>query len=130
MTTGGAMKTILIIDDNQDFQDLVKYILEQEQYKVLTASNGKQGVLMARQHHPDLILMDVMMPGNDGRETTAYLQAIRQYKDIPVIFITGVVAPDRVEGGNIIDIEGKEYPMIAKPVDRMELIRRIAEVLA
>jgi CheY-like chemotaxis protein len=124
------VKTILIIDDSRGSQVLNKSILEKEQYKVFTASRGREGVNMARDHHPDLILMDVVMPVNDGKETAAYLQAIRKFSNIPVIFVTGAVPEDVVGKGNFIDVEGREYPVLSKPIDRLELIKRVAEALA
>ncbi|MFH0754961.1 MAG: response regulator [Candidatus Omnitrophota bacterium] len=123
------MKTILIIDDNQDFRDMVQYILKNEGYNVLAAADGKQGVLEARKEIPDLILMDVMMPGHGGQETAWYFKAIGKFSDIPIVFLTGVVSEDKPEGGNSITIEGNEYPMISKSVGKTELLRRINELL-
>ena len=124
------MKTILMIDDSRDFLEMVRYVLVQEGYRVLTALDGKQGVAIARHDRPDLILMDVMMPGHDGKETAGYLQAVGRFAGIPVVFLTGVVSEDRAEGGNVVCIEGQDYPMIAKTVDREELIRRVKHHLA
>ena len=124
------MKTILIIDDNQDFRELVHYTLAEKGFRVLMAEDGKQGVAMVRNERPDLILMDVMMPGHDGVETAGYLQAIGRFSGIPVVFLTGVVSEDGPEGGNIITVDGKEYPMIPKTADREDMVNRIKKYLA
>ncbi len=124
------MQTILVVDDNQDFLDLLRYVLAQDGYRVLTALDGRQGVIEAKRERPDLILMDVRMPGHDGVETAAYLQAIGRFSGIPIVFLTGLVAEDKPEGGDTINIDGREYPMIPKMSDSSELLRRIKVYLA
>ncbi len=124
------MKTILLIDDSPDFLEMIKYVLTQAGYRVVTALDGKQGVIQARNAHPDLILMDMKMPGHSGVETAEYLKSIGKFSGIPVVFLTGVVAEDRPEGGATVSVDGQEYDMIPKTVDRLELLRRIKVYLA
>ena len=62
------MHTILLIDDEEDIRALLEYNLKKEGFQVLSASNGRDGIKMAKQHIPDLILLDVMMPERDGVE--------------------------------------------------------------
>ena len=119
------MKTILVIDDNQDFREMLDYILSNEGYKVLVASDGKQGIAQARQERPDLILMDIMMPEHDGTEIAKYLRTIDKLASIPVVFLTGIVSNDHPEGGNVITINGHDFPMIPKIIDQSELLRRL-----
>ena len=123
------MKTILVIDDDLDFREMIRYVLTQEGYRVLSAADGQQGVLEVKREKPDLILMDMMMPGHDGRETVGYLQAIGRFAGIPVVFLTGIVLPDKLEGSDTVDIEGQSYPMILKTVGREELVRRVQQYL-
>jgi DNA-binding response OmpR family regulator len=124
------MKTILVIDDNQDFLEMVRYVLSQEGFRVFTASDGRQGVLQVHHERPDLILMDVMMPGHDGVETAGYLQAIGRFTGIPVVFLTGIVSEDGPEGGDTVRIDGREYPRIMKTVGQKELVLRVKGYLS
>ena len=123
------MKTILVIDDDLDFREMIRYVLTQEGFRVVVAADGQQGVLEAKRDRPDLILMDMMMPGHDGKETAGYLQAIGRFSGIPVVFLTGIVLADRAEGAGTVDVDGQSYPMIPKTVGRDELIRRVKEHL-
>ena len=123
------MKTILVIDDDLDFREMIRYVLSQEGFRVLVAPDGQQGVLEVKREKPDLILMDMMMPGHDGKETAGYLQSIGRFAGIPVVFLTGIVLPDKPEGSDTVDIEGQSYPMILKTVGREELVRRVKKYL-
>ena len=69
------MKTILIIDDEDDIREILGYNLTKEGYKVLQASNGKDGIEMAQKNNPDLVLLDVMMPEMDGIEVCEQLRS-------------------------------------------------------
>jgi CheY-like chemotaxis protein len=82
-------RTVLIVDDCVAERDLYEFVLESE-FEVLTASRGTEAVSLAAKHHPDAIVMDVMMPELDGWETCARLKANRATIDIPVVFLTGV----------------------------------------
>jgi DNA-binding response OmpR family regulator len=124
------MKTILVIDDDQDFREMIRYVLSQEGFRVLAAADGRQGVLEIKRERPDLILMDMVMPGHDGKETATYLQAIGRFSGIPVVFLTGTVVADRPEGDGVINIEGQSYPVILKTVGREGLVRRVKQYLA
>jgi DNA-binding response OmpR family regulator len=124
------MKTILLVDDDQDFLHMIRYVLLQEGYRVLIAQDGKMAVSIVRQDRPNLILMDMKMPGHDGPQTAGYLKAISRFSGIPVVFLTGAVSPNRSEGGNMMEIDGQAYPMILKTVDKKELIDRVKQYIA
>jgi putative two-component system response regulator len=85
--------TVLIVDDCVAERDLYQFALEPE-FNVLTAARGSEAVSLATRHHPDAILLDVMMPEIDGWETCARLKADRETIDIPVVFLTGAADPE------------------------------------
>jgi DNA-binding response OmpR family regulator len=81
-------KKILMIDDEQDYADMVQMRLEANHYEVVTANNGADGLQAAQTQHPDLILLDVMMPGMDGFEVLRKLRRSETTKHIPVVMLT------------------------------------------
>ena len=87
-------KTILIVEDNELNMKLLVAVLELGQYRTLTASDAETGLPLAREHHPDLILMDLQLPGMDGISATALLKADKKLKQIPVIALTGYESID------------------------------------
>ena len=115
-------KKILIIDDEIDFTKLIKINLEEtEAFEVKVENKGERGFLAARAFKPDLILLDVMMPGADGTEVRNQLKNDPETEGIPVIFLTAIVKEEDVAarrqiGGNIF---------IAKPVELKSLIAAI-----
>jgi len=82
------MTTILIVDDSPTETHILKTLLEKEGYTTLLASDGEKGVTEAKQAKPDLILMDVVMPGLNGFQATRQLHRDPETKDIPVIMVT------------------------------------------
>ena len=114
-------QTILIIDDNITNLKVAVDYLEAYSYKILTASNGQKGVERAILTQPDLILLDVMMPGIDGFETCERLKANEATADIPVIFMTALAdSADKVRG---FKSGGVDY--ITKPLDAAEVVNRV-----
>lgn len=81
-------KTVLIVEDQIEFLAINKLYLERHGYHVLSAMDGEAGVKSAREHHPDLILMDFSIPRLDGLGATAELKHHRDTRDIPVILLT------------------------------------------
>jgi CRP/FNR family transcriptional regulator, cyclic AMP receptor protein len=82
------MRTILLIEDNQDIRENMAEILEMSNYKVLTAPDGKEGVALAIEHKPDLVVCDIMMPVLDGYGVIHMLQKNDDTSNIPFIFLT------------------------------------------
>ena len=114
-------RTILIIDDNITNLKVAVDYLEAYSYKILTASNGQKGVERAIFTQPDLILLDVMMPGIDGFETCERLKANEKTAAIPVIFMTALAdSADKVRG---FKSGGIDY--ITKPLDAAEVVNRV-----
>jgi two-component system cell cycle response regulator DivK len=85
----GEQKTILIVEDNELNMKLVVALLELGHYRTLTASDAETGIPLAREHHPDLILMDLQLPGMDGISATAILKGDEDLRHIPVIAMSG-----------------------------------------
>ena len=113
--------TILIVDDVPANQNLLRQTLEPRGFEVLLASDGATALQVARRASPDLILLDVMMPGLDGYETCRRLKAGEATRDIPVIFITAQhETPNLVEG---FRAGGVDY--ITKPFQAEEVLARV-----
>ncbi len=119
------LKTILIIDDSPTETHIVKGILEKGGYQVLTAADGESGVAAAIDAKPDLILMDVVMPGLNGFQATRQLSRNPETESIPIIMVTTKSQEtDRAWG---LRQGAQEY--VVKPVAAGELLGKIRDVL-
>ena len=116
-------KKILVIDDEEDFCSLVKMNLEATgALEVLTCCSSRMAIRQVRTHHPDLIFLDVMMPGKDGPGIAAELKAGKDTQDIPIVFLTALVSEEDTErDGGLI---GERF-FIAKPAQTDKLINII-----
>ncbi len=83
-------KKILMVDDDRDFTEAVAGLLEAEGYEVIVENDGKQGLERAKEEKPDLMLLDVMMPGADGFDIAREMHAADEINKIPVIMLTGI----------------------------------------
>ncbi|HXG00534.1 MAG TPA: response regulator transcription factor, partial [Bacteroidota bacterium] len=117
-------KTILVVDDEQDIIDLLKYNLEKEGYRVLTARNGKKALEQAK-HQPDLILLDVMMPEMDGWEVCKQLKRDANTQHIPVLFLTA----KETEVDEVLGLELGADDYIVKPIAVRSLLARVKAAL-
>jgi CheY-like chemotaxis protein len=118
---------ILIVDDDISYAELLKLQLEKTgAYEAKIVVDGKSVVAAAREFRPDLILLDILMPGQDGAETAAQLADDELLQDIPVVFLTSIVtrAEMAAKGGLV---HGK--PFLAKPVSAEELDDAIQKYL-
>lgn len=114
---------ILVIDDEPMFCNLVEQVLSNKGYEVLTANSGQEGLRLMFAHKPNLVLLDVAMPGMDGWQTC---ERIRDISDIPVIMLTGKrKGEDDIVRG--LDFGADEY--LVKPVGNRELVARVRAVL-
>jgi len=82
------MKRILIIEDNENNMYLIGFILKKNGYEVIEAKSGEEGIELAIKEKPDLILMDIQLPGIDGLETTKRIRILEANKELPIITIT------------------------------------------
>jgi two-component system KDP operon response regulator KdpE len=114
--------TILIIEDEQDFVYLLRRKLQEEGYRVLSACDGVQGVQVAQKQHPDLVLLDVMMPRMNGWETC---RRIRELTDVPIILVTALGGDENTVRG--LEMGADDY--IVKPFSLVELSARIRAAL-
>ena len=116
-------KTILIVEDDANIRELLRLYLEQEGYKVETAQDGMEGMRAFKRVHPDLVLLDLMMPVMDG---TQVMKQIREISKTPVIMLTAKGETfDKVAG---LDLGADDY--VTKPFETRELIARIRRRLA
>ena len=116
------MPHLLIVDDEQDMVDLVTMYMENAGYTVSSALNGDEAEEKLKEVNPDLILLDIMMPGRDG---FAVCESIRSYSDIPIIFLTA--RGEEWDKVRAFSIGGDDY--IVKPFSPGEMTARIQAVL-
>ncbi|RME73420.1 MAG: response regulator, partial [Chloroflexi bacterium] len=95
------MKKILIVDDQVEVRELVQVTLEIGDYQILSAENGRQALEIARAEHPDIILMDIMMPGSDvdGLEACRQLKSDPQTADITIVMLSAKGQESDIEAG-------------------------------
>jgi DNA-binding response OmpR family regulator len=120
-------KSILIIDDEEDVKDIAQMGLEMAtDWHVITASTGKEGLDLAKNSQPEVILLDLMMPEWDGKETLRHLKADQSTATIPVILMTAktqsAIALELAE----LDLAG----IITKPFRPLELPEQISQILS
>ncbi|GAK53626.1 response regulator receiver sensor signal transduction histidine kinase [Candidatus Moduliflexus flocculans] len=121
MATITEKSTILVVDDNITNLNILLDYLNELSYKVLIAANGEQALQQLQHIHPDVILLDVMMPGIDGFETCLRLKANKETQDIPVIFMTALTdTVDKIRG---FTVGGVDY--ITKPFQHEEVLARL-----
>jgi DNA-binding response OmpR family regulator len=115
-------KTILVVDDKESVRTLLREFLSAQGFRVTTAADGREALLVARQYLPDLVVLDVMMPELDGYE---FIRIYRRERDVPIILLTAKVAEtDKVVG---LEIGADDY--VTKPFGMAELLARIRAVL-
>jgi DNA-binding response OmpR family regulator len=120
-------KVILCIEDDQEMIDLIRLILSGRGFEVRGANGGKEGLEIIRKEHPDLVLLDLMMPEMDGKDVYQLMKADETTKNIPVIIVTAKAQSiDKVLWLNIAKVD--DY--IAKPFSPQELLTSVDNVLA
>ncbi|MBN1196019.1 MAG: response regulator [Candidatus Aminicenantes bacterium] len=120
------MKTILIVDDQMEVRELVDVTLSADEIRIIKASKGKEAVEIARREKPDLIIMDVMMPGKlNGIEATRILKSDETTRHIAILMLTAKGQDRDVEAG----LKAGADAYFVKPFSPLELIRKVEEVL-
>ena len=117
-----AKKKILIVDDEKDLLLMLEKRLTAEGYSVLTADNGKDAITIAKAKSPDLIILDVLMPGMGGGEVAEKLKDNSRTKNIPIIFLTALFTRKEEYAKNHIVADNITF---AKPFDPQELLDEI-----
>jgi CheY-like chemotaxis protein len=120
------MKKVLIVDDEKDTLLMLGKRLTAGEYSVITATNGIDAIALAKSKRPDIIILDVLMTDIDGPEINIRLKENPETRDIPVIFLSGML-PKRedAEGGRIV----ADYLWFDKPYDVLKLMTAIEELL-
>ena len=119
------MKKILIVDDEQDIVESLKFVLEVSGFVCYMAFNGEDGLRLAKEIMPDLIILDVMMPKINGYKISRLLKYDNKYKDIPIIMVT---ARSQLEDKMIGEETGaNEY--ITKPFELDQIVKKVQEYL-
>jgi two-component system alkaline phosphatase synthesis response regulator PhoP len=123
-------KKILLVDDDADFVEAIKLILESKSYDVVVSYDGKEGLKKVQTEEPNLIILDVMMPEMDGYEVCAKLKADPKYRQIPILLLTAVgesIPTTSYTKEMGMRIEADDY--IPKPVEPMEIVERVEKLL-
>jgi two-component system cell cycle response regulator DivK len=120
------MAHILVVEDNPTNMTLAVFLLETAGHSVIKAVNAEAGLTLARSAHPDLILMDIQLPGMDGLEATALLKTDAETRDIPVIALTALAMKGDEE--RILAAGCNGY--ISKPISYQSFLATIASELA
>ena len=120
-----ARQTVLLVDDSITILQMAGSVLPQASYKVATATNGADALPLAFQVQPDLILVDGVMPGRDGLETTRELRTVKTTEDTPILMLTSKDDPEFVKAA--FQTGCSDY--IVKPVDGSELLAMVKSML-
>lgn len=120
-----AGKRILVIEDHEENRRLLRDLLTSFGYQLIEAVTGEEGLTMAGTELPDLILMDIQLPGMDGYETTRRIKANPELRHIPVIAVTSYA----LSGDDVKALEAGCDAYVTKPFDPAELVGKIQEFL-
>jgi len=118
-------KTILVIEDHEDNRRIMRDLLTSSDYEVIEAVTGEEGVTAAETHRPDLILMDVQLPGMDGYEATRRIKANPDLNKIPIIVVTSYA----LSGDDVKAFDAGCDAYVTKPYSPRELLAKIREFL-
>lgn len=120
-----AEETILVIEDNALNMKLVRSLLNLGEFNVLEAQDAEKGIHLARKHRPDLILMDIQLPGMDGLSATRNIKGDSELRDIPVVALTSYA----MQGDEKKAKEAGCTGYISKPIDTRNFIQSISQFL-
>jgi DNA-binding response OmpR family regulator len=121
---------ILLVDDDRDFVEATKIVLESRPYQVVTAYNGDEGIARAKEEKPDLIILDIIMPFKSGFSAAEELKKDPELKDIPVIMLTSFseqVGQTTLSVSQGLTLDTEDY--VDKPVAPDELLKRVERLL-
>jgi len=128
-----ARAKILVVDDQKDIVDTVSFSLQQEGYEVLTAFDGQEALKIARTEQPDLIVLDVMLPKENGYQVARYLREDEKEGKLPkrtkILMLTARTVPEKQREEFLQTWSGAEVFMY-KPFDLDELVRQVGEMLS
>jgi CheY-like chemotaxis protein len=125
-----SLGRILIVDDEPAILDIVETYLQVAGYLVIKANSATQGIALAKEVVPDLILMDVMLPDMNGADAVKKIRADLFIAHIPVIFLTGMITRSEETKQHLsIQVDGHAYHAVAKPIDKQDLLGQIQRIL-
>jgi two-component system phosphate regulon response regulator PhoB len=120
-----CMETVLIVDDEEDIVELIQYNLSGRGYAVLTALSGEHGISLSIAHVPDLIILDLMLPGIGGLDVAKYLRQKEETKNIPILMLTAKSS----EADIITGLESGATDYMSKPFGTDMLMARVRAIL-
>lgn len=118
-------KRILVIDDDPSVHFIITPVLSKEGYTVISAKHGEHGLHLALDERPDLIILDVIMPGIKGRELCAKIKSYEVLKSIPVVFLTAKDSDDDIKA----ELDVGAVTHLSKPIDSTQLVTVIKSIL-
>ncbi|HEX7125178.1 MAG TPA: response regulator [Thermodesulfobacteriota bacterium] len=118
-------KTILVVEDEKTLLKLESILLKSRGYRVIGATSGSEALALVQQEKPDLVLLDVMLPGIDGFKVCAHLKGAAETRDIPVVMLTARTRQEDIARGR--EVGANEY--ITKPFQSAQVTRVIARLL-
>jgi two-component system cell cycle response regulator DivK len=118
----GPHVRVMVVEDSEDIRTLLEELLEAEGYGLIFATNGEEGLEKAQREHPDIILMDLSLPGMDGWETVYHLRQLDDFKTTPIIALTAHATRKDEERALAVGCTG----YISKPFDMENLLNYIA----
>jgi len=116
---------ILIVDDERNNRKLLEVMLAAEGYRTISATTGEEALAMVAEHTPDLVLLDVMMPGVDGYQVTSQIKASEKTRSTIVVLISALNDQNSQKHGRSAGADA----FLSKPVDRVELCARVSALL-
>jgi len=116
---------ILVVDDEAESREPLVFLLQGEGYRTATACNGRSALAMIQQRPPDLILLDVTMPGMDGYELTSLIKSDPATASIPIVMVTGFTG----RGARVVGLNAGAEDILSKPVDSAELSLKVRNLL-
>lgn len=124
-TASKGMRTILVVEDYDDVRQMLKVLLESEEFRVLEAASGAEALEVVKRKRPDVILMDLALPGFDGLEAIRRIRAIDGFQNTPIVVLTAYTGPSTYETAIRA---GSDYFM-GKPIDFDELAALLDKIL-
>lgn len=119
-------KKILVVDDEEEVLTPLSNILKRAKYEVISTTKGKEAIELAKSSHPDLIILDIVLPDIDGGEVSATLSEDPATANIPIVYLTGILT--KSEESLAGERTGKHY-LIAKPITGRELLAIVKKAL-
>ncbi|MFA5088294.1 MAG: response regulator [Candidatus Omnitrophota bacterium] len=122
-------KKILVVDDHPITHRLLEKVLKSQGFDLISVFDGISAVFKAKEEHPDLILLDVMLPELGGHEVARRLKADPLTRDIPVVFVTNTLSKKEDKAQKEIIVDGVAYPAFAKPLYYLKLLSMIRKAI-